>query len=267
MRSRAVLHNCRPASQIALAACGTDSARRGFVLRPTAEPGASDLASLPSFPHRAGGRAECSAVVSLTFQLAFQRIPCPHIGAGVVTWDDVSLEQPELVPAASRHAYWLRSRLAIAGFHGRRRAGCVSSHFFPRSVGFGPTASCANGAFTIAPSMLCQAQAIPCISSYSAKPRRHILKKTPQRFHFRKYACIELALPYSLGRAFHWQPVRRTNTIASNTLRGGMRLRPPPGRRLYLRPGTRLGRGISGSTCFQRASDTVHDLSVAMNQV
>lgn len=262
MRFRVVLRSCRPVSRSAPAAYGTDSTTRGFVLQPTAWPDASDHASLPSFPHCADGHEECSVAVSLTSQRAYRRNPCRHIDAGSGTGDDGSPKRPAFVPATSRHVDWHRSRLAIAGFHGRRRVSCVSSHFFPRSVGFGPTASCASGAFPIAPSMLCQAQAIPSISAYSARPRRHIFTNTPQRFHFRKYECTELALPYSLGRAFHWQPVRRTNTIPSNTLRGGMRLRPPPGRRLYLRPGIRLGQGISDSTRFQRTSDTVHDLNV-----
>jgi hypothetical protein len=171
-----------------------------------------------------------------------------------------------LASAALRHVDWHRSRLATAGFHARRRADCVSSHFFPRSVGFGPTASWANGAFTIAPSMLCQAQAIPSIPSYSARPRRHIFLNTPRRCHSRKYAWIELALPYSFGSAFHWQPVRRTYTIPPKTLRGGIGFRPPPARRLYFRPGVRLGRGIKDSMRFHKTSDTVHDLSVAMDR-
>jgi len=114
------------------------------------------------------------------------------------------------------------------------------------------------------PSMLCHAQAMPSISSYSAKPRLHILKKTPDRFHWRKYLCTELALPYSRGKAFHWQPVRSTYTIASNTLRLSIGFRPPPGCRLYLRPRWRFGFGISAATRSQRSFDIVHDLSVLM---
>jgi hypothetical protein len=68
-----------------------------------------------------------------------------------------------------------------------------------------------------------------------------------------------------LGKAFHWQPVRNTYTIASNTLRGSMRFRPPPGRLLYLRPLARSCFGISGAIRSHRASDTVHDLSVLMH--
>jgi len=169
--------------------------------------------------------------------------------------------------AALHHAVGHRSRLVTAGFHGRRQADCAWSPFFPRSVGFRPTASCASGALTIAPSILCHDQAIPSISSYTAKPRRHSFTNTPQRFHFRKYACTELALPYSLGKAFHWQPVRSTYTIASNTRRELIRFLPAPARRLYLRPLTRLCFGISGPTRSHNASDTVHDLSVLTSHI
>ena len=123
-----------------------------------------------------------------------------------------------------------RSRLGREGFHIRRRERFASSHFFPRSVGFGPTASRAIGAFTMAPSMLCHDHAIPSISSYSANPLRQSFTKTPFFFHSRKYLCPELALPNSdLGKAFHWHPVRKTYTMASSTLRGSMGFRPPPG--------------------------------------
>jgi len=115
--------------------------------------------------------------------------------------------------------------------------------------------------------MLCHDQAIPSISSYTANPRRHSFTNTPTRFHSRKYACTELALPYSLGKAFHWQPVRSTYTIASNTRRGSIRFRPAPGRRRYLRPLARLCFGISGPTRSHNASDTVHDLSVLTSHI
>jgi hypothetical protein len=172
--------------------------------------------------------------------------------------------RPTSAPRVSHHAGSLRLRLGTAGFHGRLRVGCAWFLFFPRSVGFGPTASTANGAFTIEPSMLCQAHAMPSNASYSAKPRRHIFTNTPSCFHSRKYWCTELALPYSFGNAFHWQPVRRTYTIPANMRRGSKGFRPPPGRLLYLRPVTRLCFGISGATRSHRASETVHDLSVLM---
>ena len=84
------------------------------------------------------------------------------------------------------------------------------SLFFPLSVGLEPTASAASGSFPWLPSMLCQLHAIPSISSYSASPFFQSLRKKPASAHFRKYAWTLLALPNSLGRAFHWMPVRRT---------------------------------------------------------
>lgn len=60
------------------------------------------------------------------------------------------------------------------------------SPFFPRSVGLGPTASCANGAFISAPSTLCHRQAIPCMSSYSARPAFHNDSKKPAFLPFEK---------------------------------------------------------------------------------
>jgi hypothetical protein len=76
---------------------------------------------------------------------------------------------------------------------------------------------------------------------------------------------MELALPNSFwGNAFHWHPVRNTKTIPSNTLRGSIALRPPPGRRRYFRFLNRFRLGISGSTRFHSSSDTVHDLMALM---
>ncbi len=175
------------------------------------------------------------------------------------------LHDPRSAPATPHHASVLRLRLTTAGFHSRRRGGFVWSHFFPRSVGFAPTASRAKGAFTIAPSMLCQDQAIPSISSYSASPLRQARTKTPSRFHSKKYLWMELALPNSLfGKAFHWHPVRNTKIMPSNTLRGSIRFRPPPGRRRYFRFFFLFRLGIRGSIRLHNSSDTVHDLMALM---
>src|SRR5450759_212571 len=77
--------------------------------------------------------------------------------------------------------------------------------------------------------------------------------------------CQWKALPKrSLGSAFHWQPVRSTYTIASNTVRAPFGLRPPPGlrRNFFLR--RRPGRsGTSGSTLRQNSSDTSQEASLA----
>ena len=174
---------------------------------------------------------------------------------------------PVSVPRVSRRGPELRWRLSTAGFHARRQASFSCSHFFPRSVGLGPTASCARGALTIAPSMLCQAQAMPSISLYSASPFRHNRMNTPWRFHAWKYLWIELALPKrSSGSAFHWQPVRSTYTIPSNTFRMSSGLRPPPGFRLYFRRLSRFCSGINGSTLAHISSDTVQDLIALIPQ-
>ncbi len=117
----------------------------------------------------------------------------------------------------------------------------------------------------MAPSMLCHDQAMPSISSYSANPFRQRRINTPSRFHSKKYLWIELALPNSpFGKAFHWHPVRNTKTMPSNTLRGSMDLRPPPGRRRYFRFFPLFRFGIRGSIRTQSSLDIVHDLIALM---
>ena len=116
----------------------------------------------------------------------------------------------------------------------------------------------------MAPSMLCQRQAMPSISSYSARPAFHIFRKKPSRCQRWKWACTALALPYSLGNAFHWQPVRSTYTIAEKTCLAGIGLRPAPGLRWYLRPRGRFRAGTSRSILLHNASDTVQDLICAI---
>jgi len=176
--------------------------------------------------------------------------------------------RPTWVPTVSHHVSGLRLRLMTAGFHSRRPKGFAWSHFFPRSVGFGPTVSNANGALTIDPSMLCHRQAIPSTSSYSASPLRQRRTKTFFRFHSKKYLWMELGLPYtSLGSAFHWQPVRSTYIIPPKAFRGSMDFRPPPARRRYFLAFSRLCFGIRGSTLFQSSSDTVHDFIALIENV
>ncbi len=261
MRSPVSLRNYQRASHNARVVYGTDSATNGFVRRPTCVRGAADCASWPLSLRPVVAHGECNAVSSSPAWLALRHIPYRRINAERDLVAGERLWRPESAPEVLHHADAPRSRLMTAGFHERRRAGCAWYLFFPRSVGFGPTASSASGAFTMAPSILCQDHAMFSISSYSANPLRHIFTNTPLCFQYKKYLCTELALPYSFGSAFHWQPVRSTYTIASNTLRGSIGLRPPPGRRLYLRPFGRLGFGIRGVTRSHKSSDTVHDRS------
>lgn len=140
----------------------------------------------------------------------------------------------------------------------------LAALFFPRSVGFGPTPCWPSGALLMAPSTLCHFQAMPSIPSYSARPDLQIRRKKPSRCQRWKWACTALALPYSLGSAFHWHPVRRTYTIAENICRAGIGLRPAPGFRWYWPSNARFRSGTSGSTLRHNSSETVQDLICAI---
>ena len=259
-----MLHNFRRVYQTGPTVSGSDSTMNASSLQPICADGIEDFSSWPSLPHPAVAHAEYSSCFASIPQTDSQHIPCPRKDAAAEPCSLMVLEllcDPTSVPAMPHHASVPRLRLTTAGFHSRRRGDFVWSHFFPLSVGFAPTASRAKGAFTIAPSILCQDQAMPSISSYSASPFRQRRTKTPSRFHSKKYLWIELALPNSLfGKAFHWHPVRSTKIIPSNTLRGSIRFRPPPGRRRYLRFFFRLRLGIRGSTRLHNSPDTVQDL-------
>ncbi len=101
----------------------------------------------------------------------------------------------------------------------------------------------------MAPSTLCHFQAMPSISSYSARPARQRDRKTPVFSHCRKYLCTELALPNrSLGSDFHWHPVLSTKTIPSNTRRSAIGFRPPPGFLRNALSGSRSRLGMKGTT-------------------
>jgi hypothetical protein len=263
-----MLHDSMLSSQNAQAVSDNDLTKRGCVQRPIGAPCSVDYASWLSPLHPFDGHGGCTCGSRWLPEPAHPHSPYQHINAAwELSFPPVASRpcDPESVPGALRHAFGLRSRPGTAGFHARRREGFASSHFFPRSVGFGPTDSSASGAFTIAPSMLCQDHAIPSISSYSAKPLRQSFTNTPFLFHSRKYLCTELALPYScFGNAFHWHPVRKTKTMAASTFRGSMAFRPAPARRKYLRLLSRLGFGMSGSARSQNSSDIVHDLKAFM---
>ena len=264
------LHNHPQFFQNEPKASGSDSTRNEFVPPPTGAPDTDDsfswLLSLPL-------AAECGGYTPFPVLLlqpeSLHRL-CLHTNSAPELLSPRVAQLPygpESPPITSHHVSGRRSRLTTVGFQSRRREGFAWSHFFPRSVGFGPTASKAKGAFTTAPSILCHDQAIPSISSYSANPFRQRRENTPFRFHSKKYLWIELALPYSfIGNAFHWHPVRKTKTMPSKTLRGSMGLRPPPGRRRYRRFLTRFCFGMSSFTRSQSSSDTVHDLMALMLQ-
>ena len=263
-----MLHSFRHVYQIGPAVSGSDSTMNAFAPLPICADGIEDFSSSPSLPRLAAVHGEYSPCFASIAQPDNQHIPYLHRDVAADLFSLMALELscgPTSVPATPHHACVPRLRLTTAGFHSRRRGDFAWSHFFPRSVGFAPTASRAKGAFTIAPSILCQDQAMPSISSYSASPLRQRRTKTPSPFHSKKYLWMELALPNSLfGRAFHWHPVRSTKIIPSNTLRGSIRFRPPPGRRRYFRFFCRFHLGIRGSTRFHNSLDTVHDLMAPM---
>ena len=264
-------HNWQSFSHTGRATCGIGSTMSLSALPPIAEHDSVDFFSSPQSLLPFAEHGGYTLVLASIPEQAAPSTLYPHKDAASdppPRKADPPQFHPKWVPAVSHHVSGLRLRLTTAGFHSRRPKGFAWSHFFPRSVGFGPTASNANGAFTIAPSILCQRQAIPSISSYSASPLRQRLTKTPFRFHSKKYLWMELELPNtSLGRAFHWHPVRRTYTIASKTLREAIGLRPPPGRRKYLFLFSLFCFGINDSTRCQSSSDTVHDFIPLMENV
>ena len=255
-------------SRTARATCGSDSARSACARQPIGAPSCAGCAAsprslLPLDEHAVrSGDPQWPSVQVCRRSLRQRR---DFLSGDPAPAAVPSLFDPVLVPEASRHAPEPRWRLSTAGFHSRRPADCACCLFFPRSVGFGPTASCAKGALTIAPSILCHAQPMPSISSYSAKPFRQRRTNTPLRFQRRKYLWMELALPKrSSGNAFHWQPVRSTYTIPSKPRRESNALRPPPGFRRYFRPFSRFRTGTNGSTLAHISSDTVQDLIAFM---
>ena len=163
------------------------------------------------------------------------------------------------------HVYSLLLRIWIEGCHSRRIWDVFWFHFFPLSVGFGPTDSVARGAFTDEESALCHSQEIPSSSSSSAIPFFQSFPNNQASIHSKKYRWIELGLPNcSFGIAFHWIPVRSTNTIPENTVRASIDFLHHPDLRIYFWPGFLFLRGIRGATFSQRASDTSQDWSFAI---
>src|SRR5512136_1440733 len=166
-----MLRDSMPSSQTGQAAFDSGLATKASVRPPIGEPDSGGSFSWFALLRLFDEHRERSAVLPSPAKQVLLCNPCLRIG---VVSDSSSPEavSPQydrgLVSKASHHAFGLRSRLGTEGFHVRRRERFVWSHFFPRSVGFGPTASRAIGAFTMAPSMLCHDHAIPSISSYSA---------------------------------------------------------------------------------------------------
>lgn len=106
----------------------------------------------------------------------------------------------------------------------------------------------ARGALVMAPSIDSQDQSIPLSPSYRINPVRQRASNTPASVHSRKrrYAELQVQMPVT-SKAFHWQPVRRTNRIPFIASRSGTR-------GLWHPKGCGLRVGSSGSICFHNLS-------------
>src|SRR5215831_1264724 len=78
------------------------------------------------------------------------------------------------------------------------------------SVGFAPVPFSPKRCLCNTPSIACHFQSIPVFLSYTDKPSIHIRLNTPADLHSWNLSCTVLEAPRLLGRAFHWQPVRKT---------------------------------------------------------
>lgn len=111
---------------------------------------------------------------------------------------------------------------AIGAIHGDRQGNAASlgqqaarDAAFPAvgRIGTGPFSP--KGALVIAPSIACPSQAMPTCASETSNPARQSRSNTPARAHARKRSETVLDAPTLRGSAFHWQPVRSTETMAS----------------------------------------------------
>src|SRR4051794_32338369 len=74
-------------------------------------------------------------------------------------------------------------------------------------------------ALPIAPSAACHSQFTPPNSSHSSTSAAQIRSSTPSSTHRWKARCTVDSSGNSLGRRFHWQPVRKRKITASKTAR------------------------------------------------
>ena len=115
------------------------------------------------------------------------------------------------------------------------------------------------------PSILSQDQSMPRKKSYSSKPACQNFRKTPASTHsWKRSWAVEPGQKRVAFKAFHWQPVRSTNRMASIQTRSGARGRPPPKRWVFLWGGSsscmpsHMASGIrqsSGTGCSSMAGE------------
>lgn len=109
-----------------------------------------------------------------------------------------------------------------------------------------------SGAFVIARSAASRDQSMPFRPSYSISPCRKKASNTPASFQSlkRRYAELHEQIPVA-SSAFHWHPVRSTNSIPFMAFRSGIR-------GLWQPNGCGLRGGSSGSIRPHRSSDKRH---------
>lgn len=154
--------------QTELTASGTYSTMNGRLRPPIAVLCGSDFALYSSFLRHGLQYGGYTLLTPLFPALAHRDSLYLHTNAGAYPLL-VQAAQPRwtlvLVLTVKHHAFGLLLPLRLWVRLSRRRGGVACSHFFPRSVGLGPTDSLANGAFVMQPSMLSQVQLMPCNSS------------------------------------------------------------------------------------------------------
>ena len=178
------------------------------------------------------------------------RSPCPGTGAAA--------RRAPAQGARPRRRRWSRPRAARRGHrhHPPRRP---VARLPSRRAGFALHRCCRDPsdwarpgtpilALPIAPSAVCHSQSQPPRSSHVSSSTAQMRSKTPSFTHRWNVRWTELPSGNSVGRQFHWHPLRRRKIIASSAPRGSMRLRP-----------VRLGGSSSLRTCSttrQRSSGT-----------
>ncbi len=154
------------------------------------------------------------------------------------------------VPLGSGRRITTPSRVAANSFRSCRLAlatAAASGTLLAAIAGVGPARGAAEGALVVIPSTACRSRSMPRRSSCSSRPSSHRHSNRLPATHDWKRRWAGL-LHRSLGRAFHWHSVRRTERMALRTRRSSTRRRPP--RRLG-------GSGwIGGSIRAQVASST-----------
>jgi hypothetical protein len=111
------------------------------------------------------------------------------------------------------------------------------------------------------PSRLSQSQSSPLKSSYAKSPASQRRRKTPSATHsWKRSWAVEPGQKRVALSAFHWQPVRRTNRMASMHTRSSLRGRPPP-KRWVLRCS-----GSNSCMACQRSSGICHGSTTAISR-